>query len=362
MQFFDTEILGRTLQQWAIGLGTAIGLWIVLVTLKRVLSHRIAALAARTHNTLDDLIAQIIRRTRPGILLLLSGWPALYILHAGPRVREVAHVITVLILTVQAAIWGRMAIDYFLITRRAEQRKDDATSASTMGGVATIARILFVLILVIIALDNLGVNVSTLIAGLGIGGIAVALALQNVLGDLFASLSIAMDKPFVVGDTIKVGDLSGTVEHVGLKTTRVKSITGEQLVFSNTDLLGSRIHNFKRMWERRILFTIGVTYETPFDKLKQIPEEIEKIVRAESGVRFDRAHFLRYDDFALTFEIVYFVLSPDYAAYVDVQQKINFAIFRRFEEMGIEFAYPTSTLYIRQPAGTPMRQDAPGTA
>jgi len=192
----------------------------------------------------------------------------------------------------------------------------------------------------------MGVDITALIAGLGIGGIAVALALQNVLGDLFASLSIVLDKPFVIGDFIIVDDLLGTVEHIGLKTTRVRSLFGEQLVFSNSDLLNSRIRNYKRMHERRIVFSLGVTYQTPYEKLAAIPDIIREIIELQEQVRFDRAHFKEYGDFALEFEIVYYMLVPDYNAYMDTQQAINLALYERFEKEGISFAYPTQTLYV----------------
>jgi small-conductance mechanosensitive channel len=347
MTILSTDIFGRTLEQWAIGLGTAIGLWIVLVSLRRILSSRLHALALRTDNRWDDVIAELLKRTRPGILLLLSLWPALHILDAGDRVRQVAHVSTVLIVTLQLAIWGRVLIDHFLSSRIATLRTEDPESATTLGGVAMLARVGLWGILLIIALDNLGVNVTTLVAGLGIGGIAIALAAQNVLGDLFASLSIAMDKPFVVGDFIVVGDQSGTVQRVGLKTTRIQSLSGEQLIISNTDLLGSRIRNFKRMTERRVLFTIGVTYDTPHEKLTRIPGMIEEIIRGVTMARFERAHFARYADSALTFEVVYFVLSAEYNLHMDIQQRIYLAMYERFAAEGIEFAYPTRTLYLR---------------
>jgi small-conductance mechanosensitive channel len=356
MTLFATEVFGRTLQQWAVGLGTAAGLWVVLVALRRILASRLSRLAARTSNNVDDFIAELIRRTRPGILLLLSLWPALTILDAGPRVREVAHFVTVIIVTIQAAIWGQLVLEQMFSSRIQTLRTENPESATTLGGVTLLARIALWVILAIIALDNLGVDVTTLVAGLGIGGIAIALALQNILGDLFASLSIAMDKPFVVGDFVVVGDLAGTVQRVGLKTTRIQSLTGEQLVISNTDLLNSRIHNFKRMTERRILFSIGVTYDTSSEKLRMIPKIIEEIIRADGMTRFDRAHFVRYDDFALTFEIVYYVLSPEYNRYMDIHQRINLAIFDRFAAEGIEFAFPTQTLYLRNPAGA--AQDA----
>jgi small-conductance mechanosensitive channel len=198
-----------------------------------------------------------------------------------------------------------------------------------------------------VALDTYGVNVTTLIAGLGISGIAVALAVQNVLGDLFASFSIVFDKPFVIGDFIIVGDYLGTVEYVGLKTTRIRSLSGEQLVFSNGDLLKSRIRNFKRMFERRVVFTIGVLYQTTYEHLIEIPKMIQSIIENQSQVRFDRAHFKEYGAYSLNFEIVYWIQNPDYNVYMDIQQTINLSIFKQFKEKGIEFAYPTQTLFVQ---------------
>jgi small-conductance mechanosensitive channel len=198
----------------------------------------------------------------------------------------------------------------------------------------------------LVLLDNLGVNITTLIAGLGVGGIAVALAAQNVLGDLFSSLSIVLDKPFVVGDFIVIGEFMGSVEHVGLKTTRLRSLSGEQVVFSNTDLLNSRIRNYGRMFERRVVSKIGVTYQTPAGKLRRIPTIIRDIVEAQDKVRFDRAHFQTFGDSALTFEFVYYVLTPEYNYYMDVQQSINLALFEQLAAEGVEFAYPTQTVFV----------------
>jgi small-conductance mechanosensitive channel len=180
----------------------------------------------------------------------------------------------------------------------------------------------------------------------------VALAAQNILGDLFASASIVLDKPFVMGDFVIVDDHLGTVERIGLKTTRIRSLSGEQLVFSNNDLLQSRIRNFKRMYERRVVFSIGVTYQTPHDKLAEIPALLRAAVEAREQVRFDRAHFKEYGDFSLNFEIVYYVLSPDFNIYMDIQQAINLEIHREFERRDIEFAYPTQTIFVER-AGTP---------
>ncbi|MGH7446139.1 MAG: mechanosensitive ion channel family protein, partial [Longimicrobiales bacterium] len=209
-----------------------------------------------------------------------------------------------------------------------------------------VIRLGFYSVLVLMGLSNLGFDITALIAGLGIGGIAIALALQNVLGDLFASLSIVLDRPFIIGDFIIVDNLAGTVEYIGLKTTRVKSLSGEQLVFANGDLLSSRVRNFKRMYERRIVFSLGVTYQTPRAQLEQIPSMIRAAVERQQNTRFDRSHFLAYGDFSLNFETVYYVLVPEYNTYMDVQQAINFEIHRAFEDAGIEFAYPTQTVFV----------------
>jgi small-conductance mechanosensitive channel len=195
-------------------------------------------------------------------------------------------------------------------------------------------------------LDNLGFNITTLVASLGIGGIAVALAVQNILGDLFASLSIVLDKPFVIGDVINVNGVIGTVEYVGLKTTRVRSIGGEQIIFSNADLLKSRIHNLKRMETRRVAFTVGVTYDTLEPQLRTIPALLAEIVKAQPQVRFDRAHFIGLGPSSLNFEVVYIVNTADHAVHMDVQQEVYFQLVKVFAEHGIEFAFPTQTLHM----------------
>jgi small-conductance mechanosensitive channel len=192
----------------------------------------------------------------------------------------------------------------------------------------------------------MGIDITALVAGLGVGGIAVALAAQNILGDLFASWSIVLDKPFLVGDFIIIDGYSGTVEHIGLKTTRLRSLTGEQLIFSNSDLLKCRIRNYKRMQERRIVFSFGVLYETPLEKLKEIPGIVKDIITSIENTRFDRAHFASYGNYSLNFEVVYYVLSSDYTVYMDIQQKINLALFEEFQKKDIVFAYPTQTIYV----------------
>jgi len=227
---------------------------------------------------------------------------------------------------------------------------DDADSATSIAALGFVVKLAIWAVVILIALDNLGVDITALIAGLGIGGIAIALAVQSVLSDLFASLSIIVDKPFVIGDFIVVGDQMGNVERIGLKTTRVRSLSGEQIVFSNSDLLSSRVRNYKRMYERRIVFGFGVLYETPTDVVAAIPSMVREIVERQMNVRFDRCHFRSFGNSALDFETVYYVDVPDYNVYMDTQQAINLGIMRAFEVEGIEFAYPTQTLYVRRPS------------
>jgi len=208
-----------------------------------------------------------------------------------------------------------------------------------------VTRFVIWIVICLLLLDNLGINVSALIAGLGVGGLAVALAVQNILGDLFCSLSIVLDRPFEVGDFIVVGDLKGEVERIGIKSTRIRSLSGEQIVISNSELTQGRIQNFKRMEQRRVAFKLGVTYQTPSEKLKQIPEMIKNAVDSIKDTRFDRAHFLEFGDSSLNFEVVFFVLKSDFNFYADIHHELNLKLYEKFETEGIEFAYPTRTIY-----------------
>ena len=237
-------------------------------------------------------------------------------------------------------------------------RARDPEGATTLNLVGFAARAALWTVAVLLALDQLGFDVTALVAGLGIGSVALALAVQSILGDLFACAAIALDKPFVVGDFIVVDGLRGTVENVGLKTTRVRSLDGELLVFSNADLLKSRIRNFKRMRERRVQFALGITYTTPADKLRRLPAWLRETVLSQPRTRFDRAHFKEYGDSALVFEVVYYVLEADYNLYMDVQQSLNMAIHERFAAEGVDFAFPTRTVFLRREHAEPRRQSA----
>ena len=350
MEFLETAYLGNTLQNWLIALCILVGVFAVLKIIQRIVTSRLSKLAEATDNQIDDLIVSMLRQTKFLILLLASAYVASQAITLKPSIAALWQKAVILILIIQGGLWASAAISFGL-GRTIQKRMDqDASSATTISLLGFVARLILWIIVLLLILDNLGVNITGLVAGLGIGGIAVALAVQNILGDLLASLSIVLDKPFVIGDTIVVDKHTGTIEHIGLKTTRVRSIDGEELIFSNNDLLKSRIHNYKRMQERRVVFGFGVTYQTPLAKLTGINEMVRTIVAAQPQVRFDRVHFKEYGDSSLNYEVAYFVTSSDYKLYMDTRQAIHLEIFRRFQEEGIEFAYPTRTLYIQNDA------------
>lgn len=249
---------------------------------------------------------------------------------------------------VQLGLWFNHVITFAMGRYLAQTERTDAGFKTTVIAIAFIARLMLIAVLILVALDTFGINITTLITGLGIGGIAVALAVQSILGDLIASLSIMFDKPFALGDFIIVGDFLGSVEHIGLKTTRIRSLSGEQLIFSNSDLLSSRIRNYGRMRERRVVFTVGITYDTPPDILRQAPGIIQDIIKNMDKTRFDRSHFFTFADSSLNIETVYYVLDADYNIYMDIQQQINFEIFERFQAAGMSFAFPSRTVYLAQ--------------
>lgn len=348
MLFLNRIFYGNTVWTWLLALLIMILVGVILRVLRGVILHRLTRFAEHTATELDDLVVDLLKRTRLFFLLVVSLYAGSLALTLPEVATRVISTVTVLVLLIQAGIWGTGLVSFWVTRYVRRKLEEDAATATSMTALGFIAKLVLWAVLFLLALDNMGVEIGPLIAGLGIGGIAVALALQNVLADLFGALSIVLDKPFVIGDFIIVGDLLGTVERIGLKTTRVRSLYGEQLVFSNSDLLNSRIRNYKRMYERRIAFSIGITYQTPYEKLTVIPDMIREIIKSLEKTRFDRAHFKEYGDFSLKFEIVYYVLTPDYNTYMDIQQAINLAICRRFEKEGIEFAYPTHTIFVTE--------------
>lgn len=346
--FLDNLFLQNPPAQWATALAAFLVALGVLWGLSRILIRRLERVSEGTVTDLDDLVTELLKKTKVLFILLLATWiGSLFIEFPAPADLWVRRFLVVGFL-IQAAFWATGVVNYLVERQRKRHIDDDPSLATALGAVGVFARIAVWFTFILLILQNLGVQITALLATLGVGGIAVALAVQNVLGDLFASLSIVLDKPFVLGDFIVVGDYKGTVEHVGLKTTRIRSLSGEQLVFSNSDLLGSRIKNFKRMDDRRIAFTVGVAYGTKHEKLEKIPDMIREVVESQPSVRFDRSHFKELGPSSLEFETVFIMLTPDYATYMDVQQTVNLELLKRFEEEGIELAYPTQTVFLER--------------
>ena len=335
---------GNEIRRWLIALVVTVGVLIVLRVIEQVLIVRMQRLAEKTQTMVDDIVTGSLRKTKLLFLLIVSIFAGSLSLKLEPDVRSIALHTLIIATLIQGGIWISTGLQIWLEHYR--RTEIDGANRTTMNALSFIGRLVLWITVFLLVFDNLGIDVTALVAGLGIGGVAIALAVQNILGDLFASLSIVLDKPFVNGDFIVVGDMAGSVEHVGIKTTRIRSISGEQLVFSNSDLLQSRIRNFGRMEQRRVVFSLGVTYQTPAQKLERIPSLIRAAIEAQEHVRFDRSHFASYGDSSLNFETVYYVESSDYTTHMDILQAVNLGIYRTFEDEGIEFAYPTQTLYL----------------
>ncbi len=351
MQLPELTLLQNDLRDWLIAVAVAIGSMVLLALLRRVVGWRLVKMAERSKSQLDDDLVNVLSHTRSLFLILLSLYLGLHFVDIPERVESIVDSGIMIALFLQVGFWAGALLKLALDRYGEKQLAENPASVTTLNAISFLGRLVLWSVVLLLTLDNLGIDVTALLTGLGIGGIAVALAVQNILGDLLAALAIVLDKPFAVGDFIVVDDCVGSVEKVGLKTTRLRSLSGEQLVFSNADLLGSRLRNYGRMYERRVVFPLGVTYQTPRSKLELIPQILRQAVETQGEqVRFDRSHFKDYGDFSLNFETVYYVLTADYTLYMDIQQSINFAIHRRFEEEGIEFAYPTQTLFVEHAA------------
>ena len=351
----------NSLEELLVAGALLVGVLVVIYLLRYGVRRALGALAARSGVVWHEVAAYTVDATRVWLLFPVALYAGAAHLDLPVRLDKLVDAAVVIGLMLQVAAWGSSFVRRWFAVKAKLQAAEDAGASTALGLISFLARLLVWALAALLILDHLNVDITALVAGLGIGGVAVALALQNILADLFASLSIVLDKPFVVGDFIVVDDLRGTVERVGVKTTRLRSLDGEQLVISNGDLLKSRIHNYKRMTERRVLFTLGVTYETPAGKLGRVPALLREIVEAQPNTRFDRAHFKEYGDFALIFEIVYYVLDRDYGVYMNVQQALNLEIFHRFQAEGLSFAYPTRTLYVHTepaPASAPEEKAA----
>jgi small-conductance mechanosensitive channel len=361
-RLWQIEFLGNTLGAWTIALAIFLITLTVLPVANRLIGAQRRRLGARApfrvHPAID-LAALLGERTNRLFLWGAALWLGSRDLSLPPPLERWLTIGLVLLLWMQLALWAMAAVRFGIDLRRQRSTGPDTLLKSSMEVILFAAGLLIWGVAALLALDNLGIELRPLLAGLGIGGIALALAVQTVLADLLASLSIALDKPFGLGDFLTVDDCQGTVEHIGVKSTRLRSINGEQIIIANGDLLKARVRNYGRLRERRALFVLPVHYETPVATLAAVPRAVREIIEATPDVRFDRCHLLRCTETALEFEAVFFVTRPEYKAYADAQQTINLRILERFRTMEVSFIATTPRPVRLHPPLTPVA-DASG--
>jgi small-conductance mechanosensitive channel len=338
------ELLGNTLLQYTVSILVFVLAYVLFKIVQKIVIVRLAHIAERTPTNLDNTFVKMVRSFRPPFYAFLAFWLAFQFLNVHGLMEQVLTAVVIVWIIYQAVIAAGILIDDVLLERVAKDK--DPTTRSALTVLTRLAKGAIWGLGLILLLSNLGVDVTGLLAGVGIGGIAIAFALQGILSDLFSSFSIYFDKPFEVGDFIIVGDKLGTVENIGIKSTRLRALSGEELVLSNHFLTGAQIQNFKKMEERRVVFQLGVTYDTSVEKVLQAVEIVKQAIIDEELARLDRVHFFAFGDFALKIEAVYLEKTPDYNVYMDTQQAINVAIKRRFAEEGIQMAFPTQTIHM----------------
>jgi small-conductance mechanosensitive channel len=352
------SFLGNSLEDWAVALLVGLVATLAMAFVRSLVLRRLAARSSVTETRVDDLVVKMLSRTYLLFIVAFGVYFGSTFLELS-RARELLMSrMGVAALLMQVSVWGDVGLRAWRDQLHRDQDSGRRNSSAILG---FILRLTLWVIVFLMVLDNFGVNITALVASLGVGGIAVALAVQNILGDLFASLSITLDKPFEIGDFIIVGDVLGSVEHIGLKTTRVRGLGGEQVVFSNGDLLKSRIHNHKRMESRRVAFILRIAYGTSQEQLCRVPRILREIITAKPNIDFERAHFFLWGEWSLDFEVVYHFRSPDYVLHMDAQQDIFLEIYRRFEQEGIRFAHPLSIVRLADPPSVVARA-APGAA
>ena len=345
--FLNYFIFGNTVHDYLVASAIFIGGMAAVYVFKRYILSKLKKWAESTDTSIDDLVIKVIQKSLLPVFYFAVLYVSLHVLELSQNFKhglKVAGIVLFTVLIVRAVI---SAVNYALLPFLTKSTHSEGSEKQLRGIRGLINFVIWAVALVFL-LDNLGIKISAVVAGLGIGGIAVALAAQAVLGDLFSYFVIFFDKPFEVGDFVVIGDKMGTVEYIGIKTTRIRALSGEQLVLSNTDLTNSRLHNFKKMERRRVVFKLGVIYQTSLEQLKAIPVVVKNIIDEQVNATFDRGHFASYGDFSLDFEFVYYVTSPDYNTYMDIQQAINLSIFAAFEKEKIEFAYPSQTLFLNR--------------
>ncbi len=325
-----------------------LGTLIVLKIFQIIILNRLSKLAHKTKTNLDDTLISIFKSIRPPFYFLIALYLSVKSLTFPLLVFKIFKVLFIIVIVYEVIRALEKILDYLINLYFFKKGQKD-TSKHNKAMIKTLQSIIKVFLWLIgltLILANLGVNITSIIASLGIGGIAIALALKNILSDIFSSFSIYIDKPFEVGDFIALGTDKGTVEKIGLKSTRIRTPQGEELVISNQELTSLRVQNFRKMEERRAVFNLGVIYGTSQIKLKSIPRIIKEIIKKEKLAKFDRCYFTTFGDFSLIYEVVFYIHSKEYEDFLKTKHKINLEIYKQFEKEGIEFAYPTQTLLV----------------
>ena len=339
------ELGSNTLHDYVFALILFVAILVIFQIFKKVAISKLKKFAKKTKNEIDDELIKMIENISSIFYVVVALYFPLKTLIIWDGVGNFIDGAFVVVVVYQVVRSLQFLIEYGL-RKFAEKKGESADTRAAFQGVRLVIKIVLWSLGVLVILSNLGINITTLVASLGIGGVAIALAVQNILGDIFSSFSIYFDKPFVVGDYIVVGEHDGVVKRIGLKTTRIQTLEGDELVISNQELTTSRVQNFRVMKERRVTLKFGVLYETPLEKMKKIKRIVENIVEGVGNVRFDRCYFTEFADSSLNFEAIYFVLSGDMKEYLEKQEKINFGVMEEFQKEGIEMAYPTQTVYM----------------
>lgn len=350
-QLKEFNFWNNTGYDYALALVILVGAIIVLKIFQVVILSRLRKLAKKTKTDLDDVLIDVFTSVKPPFYFVIALYIGIKVLALPELLTKIVDIVFLIVIVYEIVRGLQKVIDYSirkLLEKNQDKKAEKQYSEAMLKALSMIIKLSLWVIAIVLILSNLGINVTSLVASLGIGGIAVALALQGILSDMFSSFSIYVDKPFQIGDYITVGADSGTVEKIGLKSTRLRTLQGEEMVISNKELTAARIANFKKMQKRRVVVTLGVTYETPSEKLKKIPAMLQSIVEKEDKTKFSRCHFKAYADSSLNFELVYEVSSKEYDVYMDVNQKINFEIFEQFGAEKIDFAYPTQTVFVQK--------------
>lgn len=344
--FLDQVYYNNTVREYLIALSVILGGIILVLAFKRVIVKRLKRWAAKTPGTWDDFIIESFSRFAVPVIRWTIVYWGIHLLDISDKSERVIQIATSIIVTYYV-LRLISSLVMLLLDSGVRRREHGEEKIKQLGGLMMLVNGVIWFLGLVFLLSNWGIEVTPIIAGLGIGGIAIALAAQNILGDLFSYFVIFFDRPFEAGDFITVDDKSGTIEYVGIKTTHLRALGGEQIIIGNSNLTNSRIHNYKRMVRRRVVFSIDVEYGTPLETLLKIPPMLRSIVEKQKLITFDRAHFAAYKDWSLRFEVVYFVLSPDFNVYMDIQQNVNFEIYQEFEKQKINFAFPTQSMFIK---------------